>query len=178
MQISRIRLSNKTHAFAHERSSTVHPTNDTGLVTLACSDRAFCTKLPMPPHGWLFASRTRSRYFLRFNMWRLPHLPHVAGWDFHPPGKRRLFTAHATIGNSKFTQILVADLRKRKNLDSSLFSLYSNNFRDRVKRVFKLCIISSRYYFIECNNYKTIFSYIAGSKIIYPRYLNNIAPRS
>ena len=30
MQISRIRLSDKTHAFAHERSSAVHPAHSTG----------------------------------------------------------------------------------------------------------------------------------------------------
>ncbi len=30
MQISRIRLSDKTHALAHERSSAVHPTHSTG----------------------------------------------------------------------------------------------------------------------------------------------------
>jgi hypothetical protein len=57
MRISRIRLSDKTHTFAHEKSSAVHPTHNTRPCSPEYNGRAFCRQPPMPPHGRTFAFR-------------------------------------------------------------------------------------------------------------------------
>jgi len=100
MQISRIRLSDKTHAFSHERSSTVHPTNDTG----SCyPDVTALTERPAHSccHRILrHASPEASTISLPPQLLRLLPAGAVAGWGFHPLEKRRLPTAHAKSGRS------------------------------------------------------------------------------
>ena len=80
MQISRIRLSDKTSCLCTRKVTRSSPDLQHGdRVSPVYTDRAFYAQPPMPPPGWSFASRRCSGFFLHFNMRRVPQLPHING---------------------------------------------------------------------------------------------------
>jgi len=79
-QFSRIRLSDKTHTFAHETSSAVHPAYNTGPCSLRVH-RPSILRTTANATTWVVVRSPdhKSKFFLRFSMWCLPQRSHITG---------------------------------------------------------------------------------------------------